>query len=80
MTSPDGRAEIGFSKKADTATAEATVFPCRVKPGDDATCLNLYLPRQPRILGLPNGFIDVAASPGPTSPDDAKANPWTVLE
>jgi predicted lysophospholipase L1 biosynthesis ABC-type transport system permease subunit len=28
----------------------------RLKPGDDASCLNLYQPRNPRVLGTPQSF------------------------
>jgi hypothetical protein len=28
----------------------------RLKPGDDASCLNLYQPRNPRVLGAPASF------------------------
>ena len=32
-------------------------MPFRVLPGDDASCLNLYEPRQPRIVGVGHDFI-----------------------
>ncbi|MBK7928090.1 MAG: FtsX-like permease family protein [Bryobacterales bacterium] len=55
----------------------------RLKPGDDASCLNLYEPRNPRILGAPSDFLSqgrfaFAASLALT-PED-KANPWRLLE
>jgi hypothetical protein len=28
-------------------------LPLRLRPGDDASCLNLYAPRTPRVLGVP---------------------------
>jgi hypothetical protein len=31
----------------------AGVTPLRLRPGDDASCLNLYSPRRPRVLGVP---------------------------
>ena len=36
----------------------ATFVPLRVQAGDDASCLNLYRPRQPRIVGVPRKLID----------------------
>ncbi len=63
LNSPEGRSDIGFSAQADRLMADAErdgahIFALRVKNGDDASCLNLYQPRQPRILGLPQNFID----------------------
>jgi Tol biopolymer transport system component len=31
------------------------VVPLRVREGDDASCLNLYKPLKPRVMGVPNG-------------------------
>ena len=31
--------------------------PFRLRPGDDASCLNLYQPRNPRVLGVPAAFL-----------------------
>lgn len=50
---PHGQSELGFSPDDAQAMQGATIFSFRVKPGDDASCLNLYQPRQPRILGVP---------------------------
>jgi ABC-type lipoprotein release transport system permease subunit len=43
-------------------------IPFRVRPGDDASCLNLYQPRNPRILAPPPGFLR------------RTPNPWLLLE
>ncbi len=40
----------------------------RLRPGDDASCLNLYQPRNPRILAPPAAFLRTAQ------------NPWPLLE
>jgi hypothetical protein len=34
----------------------ATVVPLRMRPGQDASCNNLYQSAQPTVLGLPDGF------------------------
>jgi ABC-type antimicrobial peptide transport system permease subunit len=31
--------------------------PFRLRPGDDASCLNLYQPQNPRVLGVPSAFL-----------------------
>src|SRR5215213_7474396 len=54
----------------------------RVRPGDDTSCLNLYQPRNPKIVAPPDSFIrdnrftfqsSLAAS------DEEKNNPWLLL-
>jgi putative ABC transport system permease protein len=42
----------------------------RLRPGDDASCLNLYEPRTPRVLGAPQGIfpeLDRASTGDPIS-------------
>jgi len=75
--SPDGRELLGLASFADV-----TATPFRVLPGDDTSCLNLYEPRQPRILGVPRAFIDEGrfAFQGSLDRDDReRANPWLLL-
>ena len=56
--------------------------PFRVMPGDDASCLNLYEPKNPTILGASRAFIESgrftfqSAVPGS---DAERANPWLLL-
>lgn len=55
----------------------------RLRPGDDASCLNLYRPHDPRVLGVTPEFVregrfDFQASLAAT-PDEG-ANPWLLLE
>jgi putative ABC transport system permease protein len=54
----------------------------RVRPGDDASCLNLYQPKNPRIMAATSDFLNagrftfhssVAETPAET------ANPWLLL-
>jgi ABC-type antimicrobial peptide transport system permease subunit len=54
---PEGRMELGISQAADKQLAQAQIFTFRVKDGDDASCLNLYKTRQPRVLGVPEEFL-----------------------
>ncbi|HMD71618.1 MAG TPA: FtsX-like permease family protein [Bryobacteraceae bacterium] len=51
----------------------------RLRPGDDASCLNLYQPRNPRILAAPPAFL---RSAGFTfqGVDGHPPNPWLLLE
>jgi putative ABC transport system permease protein len=54
----------------------------RLRPGDDASCLNLYRPQSPRLLGATEPFMranrfSFAHSLADT--DQEKANPWMLL-
>ena len=55
----------------------------RQREGDDASCLNLYAPREPRILGAPRAFVEdgrfsFAASEAATPAE--RINPWLLLD
>jgi hypothetical protein len=54
-------------------------IPFRLRPGDDASCLNLYQPRNPRILAPPPAFLRNArfAFQGVAG---RAPNPWLLLE
>ena len=74
--SPDGREALGLP------AADVTAEPFRLLPGDDASCLNLYEPTNPRILGVGRRFIDAGrfAFQGSLATNDAeRANPWRLL-
>jgi putative ABC transport system permease protein len=53
--------------------------PFRVRPGDDASCLNLYQPRNPRIVAPPASFLREAKFAFQGAAEKA-ANPWMLLE
>lgn len=72
-----GREALGIE---DIESSEFVSF--RLRPGDDVSCLNLYQPRNPRVLGVPDSLIDsgrfsfqssVAETP------EEEANPWLLL-
>ncbi|MCC6389968.1 MAG: ABC transporter permease [Bryobacterales bacterium] len=49
-----GRQELGFPDDAERLFAGVRIVPLRMRPGDDASCLTLYQPRNPRVLALPD--------------------------
>ena len=53
LNTSEGRAQLGFSPEDEKLMADCPIFSLRVSAGDDASCLNLYRPRQPRILAVP---------------------------
>lgn len=79
LSSQDGRLELGFSEEESEDLEAVRVFPLRWLPGDDASCLNLYKPKKPSVLGVPPDFIERGGFTidyeGPS-----RDNPWTLLE
>jgi ABC-type antimicrobial peptide transport system permease subunit len=79
-----GREALNLSAQEETETlANVTFTRFRLRPGDDASCLNLYQPREPRILAPAADFIKenrftFAGSLAAT--DAERANPWLLLE
>jgi hypothetical protein len=54
----------------------------RVRPGDDASCLNLYEPKNPRILAPPESFVNEGRFSFQSSQASSTAeltNPWLLL-
>jgi ABC-type lipoprotein release transport system permease subunit len=59
-----------------------TFEPFRLLPGDDASCLNLYEPKNPRILAPTDAFLAkgrFAFQSARASTDAERANPWLLL-
>jgi ABC-type antimicrobial peptide transport system permease subunit len=89
-----GRAEISDAlerrlrdpeslKKARAALGGVTFQQFRVRAGDDASCLNLYQPRKPRLLGVPPSLVNSGgfrfADTSATTPEE-RQNPWLLLD
>jgi ABC-type lipoprotein release transport system permease subunit len=75
--SAEGRRTLGLGE-----FGSVTVEPFRVRPGDDASCLNLYEPRNPRILAPTDAFLAAgrfAFSSSLASTPEERANPWLLL-
>ncbi|HSD28841.1 MAG TPA: ABC transporter permease, partial [Vicinamibacteria bacterium] len=82
LDTPEGRDRLNLTDDA-AALDGVRVTRLRLKPGDDASCLNLYRPRSPRVLGAPPDFVASGrfrfAAALPERPEE-KANPWLTLE
>ncbi|MEZ5317544.1 MAG: FtsX-like permease family protein [Vicinamibacterales bacterium] len=82
-STPEGREALGLSVGAsDPDLAGVTFVAARLRPGEDASCLNLYQPKQPRVVGLPEAFLAMdrfrfGATLADT--DDTRAHPWRLL-
>ncbi len=86
LNSETGRDELLGNTAA--ALRGSRVYAFRVRPGDDASCGNLYKAQQPRVLGVPPSFtehFDEADGPAfqfaasATKTDQERRNPWHVL-
>jgi hypothetical protein len=51
----------------------------RVRPGDDTSCLNLYQPRNPKIVAPPESFLQENRFAFQNSIDTQEKNPWLLL-
>ncbi len=83
LNSETGRFELGFSGSDSEILRQAEILPFRLLPGDDASCLNLYQPEQPRILGVPHEQIKRGGFSFQEIADELlvdKAHPWSLLE
>ena len=74
----DGRFELGFSGEDADILDRARVMPFRVLPGEDVSCLNLYRPRDPRVLGVPEAMIQRGGFLFERLLDEVE-DPWTLL-
>ncbi|MEE3372459.1 MAG: FtsX-like permease family protein [Planctomycetota bacterium] len=87
LNAPVGREEL-LGADENAKLAESVILPLRVRPGDDASCNNLYSAQRPRVLGVPPALgrhfdqADTSFSWGPTlaETDEEQKNPWKLLD
>lgn len=76
-----GRSQLGISPAEARLLRNCRIYSFRVQPGDDASCLNLYRPRQPRVLGVSQALIERGGFAWSALANSAKrSNPWSLLE
>jgi ABC-type antimicrobial peptide transport system permease subunit len=63
----------------DAAFSELKFVNFRVRPGDDTSCLNLYQPRNPKIVAPPESFLQENRFGFQSSIDTQEKNPWLLL-
>lgn len=82
LNDPAIRSDL-FGRDAD-AVAAAEIYGFRIKPGQDASCNNLYQASRPQVLGVPSGFIHRFDDPKRTPRfgwvGASEANPWDALQ
>ena len=63
----------------DAALSELNFVNFRVRPGDDTSCLNLYQPRNPKIVAPPESFLQENRFAFQSLLDTQEKNPWLLL-
>jgi hypothetical protein len=78
---PAGREELQIAALPELAQARFMRF--RLRPGDDASCLNLYRPANPTLIAPERQFVDANRfSFGATvaTTEEERRNPWLLLD
>ena len=78
FNSKEGQFELGFSQADAELLNQARFIPLRVLPGEDASCLNLYQPESPRVLGVPEALVSRGGFVFQQMSTEVE-NPWTLL-
>ena len=78
LNSEADRFELGFSDSESKFFHGHHVYSCRLLPGEDTSCLNLYQPQKPRILGVSDDFIQRGGFQFHQQIKKRK-NPWELL-
>lgn len=73
-----GLFDLGFSDRESQLLQNSDIVSLRLLPGEDASCLNLYKPEKPRILGVPADFVSRGGFSFQSAQNDAE-NPWQLL-
>lgn len=75
-----GRTRVGLtnnlSPESKSLINATEVFAFRMKPGENASCLNIYQTRLPTVLGVPNSLVERG---GFRFIDQRKADYWKLL-
>ena len=83
LSETDGRFDLNLSDEADKLLEECEIFQFPVRSGDDASCLNVFQPRDPTLLGAGDGFIErggFAFASSLAETDAERTNPWLLLK
>ena len=75
----EGRESLNLNNtNEETALKDVRLVSLRMRPGDDASCLNLYQPRNPKIVAPPDAFVNENRFAFQTSIEKTD-NPWLLL-
>jgi hypothetical protein len=74
-----GTSEGRQALNLETVDPRVKLEPFRLRPGDDASCLNLYQPKEPRVLGARSSFLHEGRFVFADS-EGSGENPWLLIE
>ncbi|MCP4784222.1 MAG: hypothetical protein GY878_11770 [Fuerstiella sp.] len=77
LNTDDGRKRLGVATEESSLPNGVNIFPFGMKPGSDASCVNLYQTRIPTLIGASDDFIDRG---GFRFADTSGENPWQLLQ
>ena len=78
---PAGREALQIAAIPELADARFMRF--RLRPGEDASCLNLYRPANPTLIAPERSFVDAnrfSFASTLASTDEERRNPWLLLD
>ncbi|MGI9065172.1 MAG: FtsX-like permease family protein, partial [Pyrinomonadaceae bacterium] len=79
----EGREALNLTgDEVSSSLGEESFARFRVRPGDDASCLNLYQPRNPKIIAPTANFLNgnrFAFQDSLAQTNEEKQNPWLLL-
>ncbi len=76
---PESRRDLNLDRLPSPEKLRFWSF--RLRPGDDASCRNLYRPANPRILGARRAFLDLGRFSFSSSlASEDQGSPWRLLE
>ena len=76
----EGREALNLNNtNEETALKDVRLVSLRMRPGDDTSCLNLYQPRNPKIIAPPDSLISENRFTFQSSIDASESNPWLLL-
>lgn len=77
LNTTQGRSRLGFNAAGGSSLEDDVhVYSFAVKPGSDASCVNLYQTRIPQLLGASTAFIERGGFRFADTPGE---NPWQLL-
>lgn len=77
LNAAEGREAFGLD---EGALADVSIVQMRLKPGDEASCLNLNAPRQPTLIGVdPRKLAERDAFTFVGAMEESEQNPWLLL-
>jgi hypothetical protein len=76
----EGREALNLNNtNEETALKDVRFVSLRMRPGDDASCLNLYQPRNPKIIAPSEAFLEENRFAFSNSIQETE-NPWLLLD